>query len=178
MALELGPCAVEWNGTALGKTNGGVTVTISDDSVDLVSDQYGSAAEETVITGTTVEVSMALAEVDNDKLESVLQPATAVGGTNTTATGVLVGYNKTSLALSQYGGALKLSKYVGGSASALEADQLHFPSAAPIGDVELSFDANNQRVANVTFKCFPGTVNNVECLYYFGDETEMLAVPT
>jgi len=177
MALELGPCEVKFNSIDLGKTNGGVKVSIKDDSVDLVSDQYGSSAEDTVITGTAVEVTMALADVDFDTLESILQPATRVGGTNQTATGVMVGYNKVGSGLKALGYTLELTKYINGAVSPSADDILTFPVAAPIGDVELSFDASNQRVANVTFKCFPGTVNSVECLYYFGDDTATLAVP-
>ena len=170
MALELGPCQVEWNAVDVGKTQGGVTVSIKDDSVDLMSDQYGTGAEDTVITGTTVEVTLALAEVDADKLKSILQPQ---GGT--TAAGVMVGRNKTSTALLALAQTLELTKYVGGVPSTNAADVITFPKAAPVGDVELSYDASNQRIANVTFKCFPGVVNSEDCLYYMGDVAATLA---
>lgn len=177
MALELGPCQVMFNGVDLGKTNGGVTVKISDSSVDLKSDQFGDAPEDTVITGTMVEVTMALAEIDIATLESILQPQVASAGVSVSAAAV-AGRNKTGTSLKSLGQELKLVKYVGGIPSIAEADVIIFPVAAPIGDVELSYDASNQRVLNATFKCFPGTVNAItDILYYFGDETATFAVP-
>jgi len=170
MALELGPCKAAFNSVDLGKTNGGVTVTISDDSVDLVSDQYGSSPEDTVITGTTVEVSMALAEIDMATLQSVLQPQSTL-----TAATAVAGLNKVGTSLLSIAKELRLTKYVNGAVSTAATDAIIFPKAAPLGDVELSFDASNQRVLNVTFKCFPGTVNSQTVTYYFGDEAAMLS---
>jgi hypothetical protein len=174
MALELGPCDVAYgtsgSETSLGKTSGGVTVTIKDDSVDLLSDQYGSSPEDTIITGTTVEVSMALAEITMETLASILQPQQT-----TSATDAMAGLNKVALSLLANAQSLLLTKYVDGAASTDVADTIIFPAAAPVGDVELAYDASNQRVLNATFKCFPGTVNNLECLYYFGDEAAIFA---
>jgi len=180
MALELGPCDVLY-GTAgsevsLGKTNGGVSLTIKDDSVDLVSDQNGSSAEDTIITGTTVEVSMALAEITMEKLNQILQPNVAVPSDNFAA-----GENKVGLSLLANSKSLLLKKYVNGAVSELPENWVTFPAAAPVGDVEMSYDASNQRVLNATFKCFPKdvtanwdssspTTKNVA--YFFGDETQ------
>ena len=179
MALELGPCQVAF-GTAgaevdLGKTMGGVTVTISDDSVDLVSDQYGSSAEDTVITGTTVEVSVNFAEVGLDLLNSVLQAQNTSPNSDFVA-----GENKVGTSLLAIAQSLKLTKYVSGAVSTDPADFITFPAAAPLGEAELTYDSANQRVVAATFKCFPATVNanwgtasaiDKVVTYYFGDET-------
>jgi len=174
MALELGPCQVEYDSADLGKTNGGVTVTIKDDSVDLVSDQYGSSPEDTIITGTSVEVTMALAEIDISTLESILQPQIDTAGETSSADAV-AGRNKVGTSLLTEGAILKLTKYAGGAPSTDAKDVLVFPAAAPLGDVELSYDASNQRVLNATFKCFPGIVNSEDCIYYIGDESATFA---
>ena len=179
MALELGPCQVKYGDsgseTDLGKTMGGVTVRINDDSVDLRSDQFGSSAEDTVITGTNVEVELALAELDFDTI------ATALGQTafGTTPSGV-PGENKVGTQLLAIAKSLVLTKYSGGIPSTEAVDTITFPAAAPVSNVELSYDSENQRVMRVTFKCFPATVNanwgtgaavDKTVYYYFGDNT-------
>ena len=179
MALELGPCKVEYTDSTatlvdLGKTSGGVTLTISDDSVDLTSDQKGSTAENTVITGTNVEVQLALADIALSTLEAILQPQIAAGGL-TSSPDAVAGRSKAGTSLQSLGALMKLTKYVNGQPSPDAADEIIFPNAAPIGDVELGFDSTNQRVINATFKCFPGEVNSIECLYYFGNEAATFA---
>jgi len=176
MALELGPCEVAFGAAGseadLGKTFGGVTVRISDDSVDLKSDQYGSSAEDTVITGTTVEVELALAELDLATM--------AIALNQTQAGDALPGENKVGTSLLNIAQQLKLTKYSGGAVSTADGDRIIFPAAAPMSNVELSYDAENQRVMRLTFKCFPKEVtanwgatssSAKTVLYYFGDET-------
>ena len=174
MALELGPCQVEYNSVDLGKTFGGVTVRISDDSVDLKSDQSGTSAEDTVITGTNVEVELSLAELDLDTI------AVALGQTATGTDGAVPGENKVGTSLLANAQELVLTKYVDGAVSTDAVDKITFPAAAAVSNVELSYDAENQRVMRLTFKCFPATVNanwgtgsavDKVVRYYFGDET-------
>lgn len=174
MALELGPCKVEFNSVDLGKTQGGVKLTIQDSSVDLKSDQYGSAAEDTIITGTEVMVECSFAEIDFDLLSTVLHQ-NLIG-----ASSGVIGENNVGTSLLTNAQELILTKYVDGAASTAATDRVVCPAAAPVGNIELTYDAENQRVANVTFKCFPATVNanwgtaaaiDKTVTYYFGDET-------
>ncbi len=179
MAFELGACGVYFgtksSEVSLGKTNGGVTVKISDSSVDLKSDQYGESPEDTVITGTTVEVSMQLAEIDLATLNKVLQSQNASPDADYVA-----GENRVGTALKALAKNLLLKKYVNGAESALKANHINFPAAAAVADVELKYDGTNQRVLGVTFKCFPAAVtanwgaatpSSKTVSYYFGDET-------
>lgn len=178
MSLELGPCSVAFgtagSETSLGKTHGGVTVRMSDDAVDLKSDQNGTAAEDTVITGTTVEVELSLAEITMARL------ATALGQTSFGSDTGVPGENKVGYAMSDHTQSLLLKKYVDGAESSNAADQIRFPAACPQSDIELSYDAENQRVLKVKFKCFSSTVNanwgsgsasDKTVFYIFGDET-------
>jgi hypothetical protein len=179
MALELGPCGVFYGVTDsevdMGKTMGGVTVRIVDDSIDLKSDQYGSGAENTVITGTTVEVELSLAEV------TLANIAVALGQTNVgVSPGVVPGLNKTGNMLLSTAGSLILKKYALGSSTSDEEDWIHFPAAGMVSNVEMAYDSENQRVMRITFKCFPATVNaawgtaadhDKIVTYWFGDNT-------
>jgi len=180
MALELGPCGVFY-GTAgsevdLGKTHGGVTIRMSDDRVDLKSDQYGTGPEDTVITGTAVEVEMALAEVTFDELAIALNQ-TKFG---TALTGGIPGENNVGTSMLANAQQLLLKKYVDGGVSTDKTTWITFPAACPVSDVELTYDAENQRVLKLVYKCFPVSVtakwgtssDNAKIVsYYFGDET-------
>ena len=155
MALELGPCGVFF-GTAgaevdLGKTLGGVSIKITDDSVDLKSDQYGTGPEDSVITGTTVTVEMSLAEITFDDLAIALNQ-TKFG---TLLTGGIPGESNVGTAMLANSDSLVLKKYVAGAVSATATNHITFPAAHAVGDIELSYDADNQRVMKVMFKCFP-----------------------
>lgn len=177
MSLELGPCAA-YLGTAgseadLGKTHGGVTVRITDDRVDLKSDQYGTGPEDSVITGTVVEVEMSLAEVTFDELAIALNQ-TKFGSL---LTGGVTGENNVGTSMLSAAKSLILKKYVSGALSTDETNWITFPAACPASDVELTYDADNQRVLKITFKCFPkeiedkwgtGTDNKKTVTYFFG----------
>lgn len=178
MALELGPCEVKF-GTAgsetdLGKTQGGVIVRISEDVVDLKSDQFGSAAEDGVITGTHAEVECPFAEVDFDLLATVLNQ------TKFGADAGVPGESNVGTALLANAQSLLLTKYVNGVVSTTLTDQIRFPAAHAKADSELTYDAENQRILKAIFRCFPKTVNanwgtgsasDKTVLYIFGDET-------
>jgi len=161
--------------TDLGKTQGGVTLRISDESVDLKSDQYGTAAEDTVITGTMVEVEANFAEISFDLIAKVLHQS-MIGA----ASGV-IGENNVGTSLLSDDKELQLIKYVNGSPSTNLIDKMTLPLAAPIGKLELAYDADNQRVLPTTFKCFPKSITanwgaNTGATakvvtYFFGDET-------
>ncbi len=178
MALELGPCQVLF-GTAgseadLGKTQGGVIVRLTQDLVDLMSDQFGSAPEDAVITGDHAEVEIPFAEIDFDLLAIVLSQ------TKFGADGGITGENNVGTALLTNSQSLLLKKYVSGVPSTDEADWIRFPAAYPKSDVELTYDAENQRVLKSIFRCFPKSVTAnfgtgapiaKTVLYIFGDET-------
>lgn len=181
MALELGPAQIKWGTSGsevdLGKTLGGVTVRMSDSSVDLKSDQFGESAEDTILTGTTVEVECPFAEMSYDLLGKILFQS-SIGSD---ASKGFTGENNVGTSLLTNSASLLVIKYENGSPSTNIADTIHFPAAAPLPNVELSFDATNQRVATAVFKCFPvsvtanwGTSSSLSKVvsYWFGDETQ------
>lgn len=178
MALELGPCQVKW-GTAgaeedLGKTLGGVVVRITEGSRDLKSDQAGDAPEDVVLMGASVEVECPFAEVGFTLLSKILGQD-LIGA----ASGV-VGESNVGTSLLTNGKYLVLIKYVDGIASTDLKDTITFPKAAPVPNLEFSFNSDNQRVITAVFKCFEATVNaswgggaasDKTIRYWFGDET-------
>lgn len=174
MALELGPCQVKFNSVDLGKTMGGVVVKISEDSQDLKSDQAGTAAEDTILTGSVVEVDIPFAEVGFSLLQEVLHQD-SIGA----ASGVL-GESNVGTSLLAAAQELQLVKYSAGIPSTDLKDLVTFPAASPVPNAEITYDAENQRVVNTTFKCFEKVVNanwgtasanDKTVRYWFGDNT-------
>lgn len=80
--IKLGACDVTFNALDLGSTKGGVEVEISTEKFEVKVDQTGESVLKDIITGTTVVVTVPLAETDLTTLsnmlpQSVLQAAAA-----------------------------------------------------------------------------------------------------
>ncbi len=171
--LELGPCEA-WFGlegaeTNLGPTQGGVKATIPMATADLKEDQKGDAPVDQVITGMgPAEIDIPLAEWAMATLASVIPGAiqTTDAATPTKIKVTItppIGTTLRSLAKR-----LILKKVVGGVVSTNRADWVTFPVAAPICDLEMTYDATSQRVINAKFRAFPDA--STGALYWFGDE--------
>lgn len=168
MALELGPCQILF-GTKdaevdIGKTEGGVVVAFATDVVDLMSDQFGTAPEEQVITGQKATITCPMAEVTLANLAFALNQTLKTIDEDSG----FAGENLVATKLSTKAKSLLIKKYVGGSPSSDSQEWLRFPEAAPQGNFDFSFTKDSQRIVSVTFTAFPDDSGN---LYYFGDET-------
>ena len=131
MALDLGPCRVYWGTSGseadLGKTQGGVMVTFTEDVVDLKSDQFGTQPEDQAVTGFGVEIKVPLADYSLDNLAIALGKTKKTLGLDSGIKGsIVVGTLKSTGAKS-----LILKKYVDGAISSDEDDWMQFPLAAP-----------------------------------------------
>lgn len=169
MALDLGPCRVYYGTSGsevdIGRTQGGVVVSFNQGVADLKSDQFGTEPEDQAITGHGCTIKVPFADYTLDNL------ATALGQTKKvldTAEGIkgaiLVGTLKSAVAKS-----MLLKKYVNGVVSVDENDWMQFPLVAPDGNFDVSFDGENQRIIEVTFRAYPYGSDSV--LYYIGDDT-------
>jgi hypothetical protein len=79
--IKLGACDVTFNAIDLGSTKGGVEVEISTEKFEVKVDQTGESVLKDIVTGTTVVITVPLAETDLTNLsnmlpQSVLQAAT------------------------------------------------------------------------------------------------------
>jgi len=169
MALDLGPCRVYWGASGseedLGKTQGGVVVTFSQDVADLKSDQFGTSPEDQAITGHAVTIMVPLADYGLDSLATALGQTKKILGDDEGIKGsVVVGTLKSAGANS-----LLVKKYSNGVISTDENDWMQFPLAAPDGNVEVRFDGENQRIIETTFRAYPYGSDSV--LYYIGDDS-------
>lgn len=91
MGFELGPCQILYgnvgdamnNMTDLGKTFGGVTLSIEETKQLIKSDQAGETPEDEFVTGRTVKITASLADISLNSFSIITK--TAVGGTGNNA---------------------------------------------------------------------------------------------
>lgn len=162
--LDLGPCQVNF-GVAdaevdLGRTEGGVRVAFATDVADLMSDQWGTQPEDQVITGQGARITVPLAEYTLENLRIALNQDLLFD--ELIEGGRLVGTKMRSLAYS-----LLLKKYVDGAVSQDDLDYMRFPKAAPVGNPEILFSKDSQRIIEIEFIAFP---DDDDILYFIGNE--------
>ena len=168
--LDLGPCAVYYGTAAaevsVGETQGGVRISFAEDVADLMSDQWGTQAQDQVISGQGAEVVVPMADYTLANLATALSQSVLTLGADSGISGERnVGSKK---ATPSAGKSLLLKKYVDGAISADTQNWIRFPVAAPTGSFEIAFDGSTQRIIETTFKAFPDANDR---LYFIGDET-------
>lgn len=149
MIRELGPCQVIYDSVDLGKTNGGVTFRYTEDSKPVNTDQAGSANVDEISTGASAcEVEMSLTRSTLAQIAKIMGGVTVVGTK-------LSGINKVGISMYDNSALLTLKPIVNNVPSTEAADWLNIPHAYPKVDLEVVFDAENQRVYKTIFKGFP-----------------------
>ena len=216
--VEVGVCDVEFDGSSLGYTSGGVSCSYSTESQETEVDQEDAPIEE-IITKQTFEVTVPLAEHSLARFFTLL-PGTSViidgmtfegqyvtGGTYSSSDVVAwngkfwrftsgsgdgqkdapdgTGSNWTQISSSTKQ-VLKLSGASGGglndkagklilkpiSEGATRNDWITLYKAVPVPSISFSFEKENIRVYEVTFK---GLVHDTDGLAAFGDDSATAA---
>ena len=73
--IKLGPCYVYWDGTHVGHTFGGVSVSITQNVYEKKSDQYGEMPVGVVDAGVRLEVTVNFTEATFDNLKILFSTA-------------------------------------------------------------------------------------------------------
>ena len=139
--LKIGACDVWFKGEYLGKTKGGVTVTLSPENVKLTVDQYGETPVDFASNGMTMKVTVRLAELDLAKWQAA-QPL----GTTVTGKRVTFGKNAGARLASQAG---LLVCHPLGVTGAAEDIVLH--KAVATDEIEVDYNNEDQRVLEIPF---------------------------
>lgn len=148
--FDLGPMDVTFDGTNLGATKGGITVSVKETYAEMKADQTGTTIVNMAVTGHEVMVKMTLTEVKNKELWGTLFPRANLVGTTEkkiefkTAVGTL---------LSDYTKVLILHPTVR-SASDKAADY-KIPLAAVKSATEVKLGPEEQIGLEVEFVAFP-----------------------
>jgi len=151
--INVNPMTVLWNGNDLGSTSGGVSISVSVDSTDIVADQSGSAPVDSYQTGQAIEISMTLIELNQDNLSYMLGQGT--GGTNSANTRHGLGSSRDFTSMLSRAQTLQLRE-VG---AADNSSDWIFWKAFPVVD---SFDLtpDSAQSMSVTFRCFKDTAKD------------------
>jgi hypothetical protein len=145
---DLGPCSVEWNGTVVGPTQGGVKFKIDMKNVEIKEDGYGAAAVDAVFTGMEVaDVEVPLTRFTLAQLDVLTHEADL-------AASVLTVSNPVGMAMYASAKALVLKPLVNNVASAVTTSWLTIFKAYPVAKWEVGYDNTNQRIYKVAFKVF------------------------
>lgn len=158
--LHLGHANVSYGGTTVGHTMGGVTVSITEESNDIMADDFGVMPVDSVYNGSTVEVTVPLGQIEMTSLETAFPFAV--------------------LADSK----LKHGKIVGERASAHFAELVVQPTAtafvgvslvvhnAVVSEVsDISFTNDEQTVTEVTFRGYLDSSSTDGLIAYQGSPT-------
>lgn len=154
--LELGPCQVEYDGTDIGATEGGVTLTIEDVVADVKADQLGDIPAKQILIGRRATVRVPVAENTIENFQKFLPGSTLQG---TTQKRVDIETN-VGLDLLSQAKQLVLKPLEGGSPTTDEHKWFTFYKAAVVGTRELSYSRDTQRIMEIEFVCYPDSTNN------------------
>jgi hypothetical protein len=151
MGYELGPCQIYNNtdSTDLGKTNGGVTVSVEESTVALTTDQDGETPVDEQITGTTVTVECNLADITLSNLAFALKTSpTAVNGHVKVITNV-------GTSLLSNAKEISIRPYENGAVTTNKDRMLLIPKAGIKANMGMNYDSSNQRVIALTLTGYP-----------------------
>jgi len=159
--VKVGVCTVDFDGTDLGYTKGGVSVTVSTETYSVTVDQFGDTAISEIITGRMLTVSTPLAETTLANLVQIMPGATLIGS----------GAQKVEVVDAVSTDLLSISGVLTLHPQALAANDASedfvVPKAATPGQIEFSYELNSERVFNCEWKGYPDPTTRL--LFVFGD---------
>ena len=162
---ELGPCQILLNAVDMGKTEGGVTISVGETTVVLNTDQDGETPVDEVVTGTTVTITGNLAEITLANIASVLKGSVVTNGakekvevTPNVGTSLLSNSNE-----------IIVKPYVDGSPSTEENDWITMGAAGLKAAMALNYNKSDQRVIAFEAVGYPHGASDV--IATFGDTT-------
>jgi len=156
-AAHAGAEDVTYYASGLGDTLGGVTLTISETSIDLKTDQEGETPVDTRITGTTVRAEMNLADISLDNIAfAVKQTATGTSPDRTLSIQANVGYSLQDNAYTVH-----FFPYIGTTIDTNDEHQYTIMSGGILADINLGFDASNQRAIKITVIGYPDSSDDI-----------------
>lgn len=155
--IKLGACNVNFKGTELGLTKGGVEVSVETTTYPITVDQHGETAVDEFITKRQFKITVPMAETTLALLGLVLP------GSQVTA-GQLVVNNAVGVSLIDGAGLLKLVPVSGGNAD----EPVEFVKANTAGNFSFAYRHNQERIYNIEFTAYP---DDAGVLAKFGKST-------
>ncbi len=148
-ARDLGPCELAWVAT-LGPFWEEVRFKFEETFAEVFESAFGTTPVDAVFTGSgPCELTVPFTRITLAQLTSLTQ-----GGSTSGSSGTVVDDRAQGTAMYDLAKPLLVKPIVAGVASA-NGNWLRLERAYPVPSYELVYNNKDQRVYNVTFKCFP-----------------------
>lgn len=163
--LDIGACWAKYGATDLGYTIGGVTVTVETTVEEIEVDQETEAIDSR-ITKRNVQVKVPLAEFTLENLRLAFPGSEVIVDATTPTKKKLV--LKSAAGVSLLSMAQELVLHPTDKLPADVSEDWSFPKAAPVGNVEFTYDKQNPKIIELTFRAFPDATGTT---WIRGDKT-------
>lgn len=171
--VPIGPAIVEFGAetpTIFDITKGGVVFRANTSKQDITVDQYGDTPVKSILKGRTCQTVVPFALHDLKKL-GVVTPDSKYGEDNTDPEAIKKRLNVYANAGYNLLGDADELVIKPTSPGTTPNDYITIPLSSPIADVEWTYNADNERIANITFIGYPDTDG---LLYFLGDESVVI----
>lgn len=165
--VKVGVCTIEFDGTDLGYTKGGVEVEVTTETYTITVDQFGETPINDYIIGRKAMITTPLAETTLDNLVAIMPGSTkTIDGTDSSKIKVevthAVGVNLIDIAAK-----LVLHPIAAGASV---AEDVIVPKAATPGNMTFAYRLSEERIYNCQWTAYPD-IDNGNVLFLVGDET-------
>jgi len=162
--VKVGVCTVDFGGTDLGYTKGGVEVEVTTEKYTVTVDQFGQTPINDYLIGRTISITTPLAETTVDNLVATMPGSTKVidGSVATKIKAEVTSGIGTNLIDSA--DVLTLHPIAAG---ADVNEDIIVPKAATAGNMTFAYQLDSERVFNVTWNGYPDSTTGL--LYVVGD---------
>ena len=173
--IKVEPMEVTWSGSALGFSDGDISLTVGEQMVDVTAHQEGSNILAGIRTGKSAEITVTLKETDSAQIAKIFGNA-AGGSAYTPAAGTaVIGWGSTKDFTQNLTQAAKLVLHPVVLAGANYSRDWAFWKAYPMPD-SVTFSGENPETISVTFKCYPDTTKqDAVRLFVYGNHTQDFA---
>ena len=161
--IDVGSCTATFGGTALGKSKGGVKATVSSETTEIETDQDLAIVDE-IITKVGIEIEYPMTAVYFETLQMCLPGSTLITDATTPTKQQIVVDGSAGGSLLDYAKELVITPTSGKAIG-----KLTLFKAAPVPNLELSYEKGGQRVYSVKFKGYVDSTTGK--LFAFGDTT-------
>lgn len=172
--VKLGPAVVEFGTTEVALfdvTKGGIEFKVNTTKQDITVDQFGDTVVKSILKGRTCQVTVPFAIQDLERLNLVTPNSKLVVDSADKTKQRLEVYAQAGTDLTELADKLVIKPT---SPDTTSNDYVTIPLASPTADIEYKYDADNERIAVITFVGYP---DEKGLLYFLGDESVKVTVP-
>ncbi|MGM0807517.1 MAG: hypothetical protein ACQET8_22690 [Bacillota bacterium] len=167
--VPIGAAKVEYGDTTpvvFDITKGGINFTVNTSKQDVTVDQFGDTPVKSILKGRTCQVTVPFALHDLVKLSKVTPNSLLLeDGTDPTKKKLEV-YAQSGYDLLGDAKKLVIKPIAPGTTP---NDYITIPIAGAMADPNFAYDADNERIVNITFVGYPDAEDGL--LYFLGDES-------